>query len=362
MIYVFAPDADGCLFHHAYRKSLVPDVVAHNSELLDFVAQQAVGSSQFLVLVGSNRQSPEIDVACRKKTKTASVFIAIEAVSGHLKATLNKFLLADIFFDRPDGDSFQYGTDSSYKCVNRFYIDNTKLILLYAQMHHIANLNPREKIIYDFYDDRGLMPDSKKEILEHLDEFFTRYPEMIPINVSLRLNHYGNSRIITPIKQIEGAGIIDANYRRTVKSMYEMTTQATPVIKDGLIYSALHVNPALLSCRGSSETSPASELDFSSFSDGELETIDLDGVVIQAKEASQPIIDQERSSSLHGTVGSFDRDEDLISVDLGDKSPRLATNAVAVPNKSRWCCFRLFGNPSPATPLIQETESQPRNV
>ena len=43
MIYVFAPDADGCLFHQAYRKSIIQDVVAHNHELLNFVAQQVGG-------------------------------------------------------------------------------------------------------------------------------------------------------------------------------------------------------------------------------------------------------------------------------------------------------------------------------
>ena len=364
MIYVFAPDADGCLFHQAYRKSIIQDVVAHNHELLNFVAQQAIGFSQFVVLVGSNRQSQEIDEMCRKTTRTESVFSAISAVSAHLEATLDTFLLADIFFDRADGKSFESTIDPSYKAANFFYIDHTKLILLYAQMHHIANLNPREKIIFDFYDDRGLMPDAGKEILEHLDDFFSCYPDMIPFNVSLRLNHYGRSQIVTHLKQIDGTGIVDENYRNTVKSMYQMTIQAATPTKNGLIYSACHVRPALLACRRAlmREEDPtlerklSPELHSNSSSNEEFETIDLEiPVTIQSREATQ-LNGQERSSSLRGMVGSSESDVNFISVDLGDKSSRADADAVAASKKTTCCCFRLFSNSR--SPSTEETKGR----
>ncbi len=46
--------------------------------------------------------------------------------------------------------------DKNYKGGHSDWLfDETKATIIYAQMHKIANENPNEEIVFDFYDDRG---------------------------------------------------------------------------------------------------------------------------------------------------------------------------------------------------------------
>ncbi|MCH9756358.1 MAG: hypothetical protein K0U37_04095 [Gammaproteobacteria bacterium] len=70
-------------------------------------------------------------------------------------------------------------------------------------------------ILFDFYDDHGLGAwDIPKDILEDLQTYFTQHPELLPSNLTLRLNHYEGKQV-TPFPIIQGKGFIDANYEKT---------------------------------------------------------------------------------------------------------------------------------------------------
>jgi hypothetical protein len=149
----------------------------------------------------------------------------VKQVSDYLGSTLDPFLLADIYGALPSGESYAHAIDKDYKGSHSDWLfDETKATIIYAQMHKSALENPNEEIIFDFYDDRGFGMRAPKDILEELHEFFSKNPELIPPNVTLRLNHYAGDKVrsMEPIKGKKD-NIIDANYRKTVLDMAEVT-------------------------------------------------------------------------------------------------------------------------------------------
>lgn len=110
---------------------------------------------------------------------------------------MDKFLLADVYGEETDcksswedrtpladGTSFTRALDREYKGQHGDVLsDLYKLTIIYAQMHKVANENPGERIIFDFYDDQ-------EDILIELQSFFEIYNDLIPIGMTLRLNQY----------------------------------------------------------------------------------------------------------------------------------------------------------------------------
>lgn len=239
-------DFDGCLFHRNYVYSDNKDVIASNKIFLDTIKEENRNFTKAIALIGSNRQSLNIDMA--NSLGKGSCFPAIKKVTDHLGCTFDPFLLADIYGNLPSGTSYDRAMhlfDHTYSGDHSDWIfDDTKASLIYAQMHKVALENPTEEIIFDFYDDRGFGARAPKDILEDLREFFSKNPELIPPNVTLRLNHYagGNVSKMEPLKG-KTSNIIDANYQQTVKDMAEITKQKD-TDNDGIttpIFVAHHV-------------------------------------------------------------------------------------------------------------------------
>jgi hypothetical protein len=217
-IRVLSFDFDGCLFHRDYNHSEEKDVVRSNRDFLNKIKtdNSTFTFTQVYTFVGSARQSKKIDGGGK-----GSCLPAIEQVSEHLGTTLDTFLLADIFGNLPDGTSFARAKDKDYRENSDWLFDESKVTIMYAPMHKIANKHSDEEIILDFYDDKSNCkhPNPKYgELLERLADFYAYYSHLIPANVTLRLHHYAGQEV-TPITAIEGTGFIDANYRQTVKDL-----------------------------------------------------------------------------------------------------------------------------------------------
>ena len=257
-IHVFSLDFDGCLFNRSYIDSHDKDVLAHNAFLLSTITK--TDTDKRVCFVGSSRQSQKIDAI--NSPKKGSCFPAIEAISKYLHAELDPFLLADIYGDLADGESYrkalialQKGEASYYNTMRssdsklhaNWVFDETKATILYAQMHKIALQYPEEQIVFNFYDDRGMGP--YKNILGHLAIFFSTHRSLVPNNVTLSLNHYNGGPIITTLQTIQGTGFIDKNYRQTVKDMAKQV-QAYGCDGDHIpIQVAQLLQPALLKNR-----------------------------------------------------------------------------------------------------------------
>lgn len=247
-IRVLSFDFDGCLFNRGYVNSEDKDVVKSNEAFLEAIKQENQEYTTVYSLVGSNRQSYNVDMA--NAWGKGSCFPAIKTISDHLGTQLDTFLLADIFGNLPAGTSYNRATSAQKHEVEHsdWMFDETKTTLIYAQIHKIANQHPNEPIVLDFYDDRGNGARAEHDILEQLRDFYTKHHHLIPANVTLRLNHYAGAAV-TMMNEIKGTGFIDANYQQTVK---DLSQQATTDYNDGHrapIHVALHAKPEELQNR-----------------------------------------------------------------------------------------------------------------
>lgn len=238
-IRVLSLDFDGCLFNPSYCKSLSKNVIRANHRFLKSLKQDNHLYSESTVFIGSNRQSKATDNINLKNR--GSCFPAMDDIKDYIEATFDTFLLADLYGNLPDGTSFHRATDKHYKGAHAHWVfDESKVTVLYAQMHRMAQEQPHESIIFDFFDDRD------QDILDWLATFYSAHPELIPSNLTLRLNHYMGQEC-TLISHIQGTGFIDGNYRQTVKDMatQAQAAQASTSNTDE-INAALKVQPHLL--------------------------------------------------------------------------------------------------------------------
>ncbi len=219
-------DADNCLFHMGYepswdeiRSGNCQQVLTKNQTLLNTLKTQNSNFKETIVLVGSLRQSAHIDRMNADDGQTELFFLAIQKVANYLEATLDKFLTADIYASVKPGTSFDHAINAPLERQNPCVEDSSKLSLLYAQIHKLANQHPNESILFEFYDDHGCgVWDIEEDVLEKLQAYFTQYPEMLPSNVTLRLNHY-EGEAVTPYQDIQGTGLIDKNYQETTRAI-----------------------------------------------------------------------------------------------------------------------------------------------
>lgn len=248
---VLSFDLDNCVFHRGYYQNVIRspmDVININRVLFDSIKADSKNYSELIVMLGSARQSEYDDRYNSKQNKTESGFTALQKISDYLNARLDPFLLADVYGNTPDGTSFNNAINPSYEGIHaNWTADDSKITILYAQIHKIALLYPEEKIVFDFYDDRGRVSWIKLDVLEHIETYFTRYPSMLPTNVTLRLHHYEDG-LLNSYEPIEGTGLINKNYRQVVKDMTRLAKQTAPAAKDldFISQSVFHVTPEQL--------------------------------------------------------------------------------------------------------------------
>lgn len=209
---IISLDADGCLFNADYHRSESKDVVDANPLLLADISRlirRDRSGTPPVFMVGSNRQSREIDEHMQK-IHGGSARLAIPeiaryvALREHKKIIFDPVLLADI--KDQDRDVFNAT------------IEQSKLLLLYMQMHRAAARNPHKRKAFHFYDDDD-------GILKQLKIFFEKHPDLIPNNLTLHLHHYGKQKRSasfdnTKIAAIKGTGPIDRYYKNSILELH----------------------------------------------------------------------------------------------------------------------------------------------
>ncbi|MCW5583651.1 MAG: hypothetical protein KIT56_07205, partial [Gammaproteobacteria bacterium] len=233
-------DFDNCVFHPKYikrieqydnknnKESLAP-LIEENQNLIEKVAGNAQ-AEQVILMVGSNRQSFLCDYGNSERNRTPSCFFAINQLRRvftekipYASVKVDDYLLSDTYGRNPAGENFSraleyyHNISSDYEFSDCVF-DDSKLTILYAQMHKIASENPAASIVYNFYDDR-YNPTNKlskdPDILNKLAKFFNENQDLIPNNIQLCLYHYAGENITT-IDTIQGLGAIDYNYQENV--------------------------------------------------------------------------------------------------------------------------------------------------
>ncbi|KTD59907.1 hypothetical protein [Legionella shakespearei] len=236
---VYSFDFDGCLAHVGFLSAQQKDILAANRDLLESLK---ASPNPKIAFVGSNRQSAPDDSTNSHADERGSCFPAISAISQELNAVLDGFLLSDLYNDLPDGTSFRMALEhiapnkkdynptdiKLVKGLPNWIHDESKLTLLYAQIHKIASEHPNDTINFNFFDDR-------EDLLDNLHAYFSKYPELIPGNVTLKLKQYRGpvDKFDKPIEpqvkeypSIQGSRTTyDADYRQTVKDMAAVTIE-----------------------------------------------------------------------------------------------------------------------------------------
>jgi hypothetical protein len=205
-------------------------VIESNQAFFDELKRVNADYSKTTLFIGSNRQSRMTDIGnyyagdgYTTYTK-GSAFNAIKKIRDYLNdesdsVVFDPLLLADVYGDLEAGVAFEsvFSPIVDEMSQANWVFDETKLSLVYAQMHKLAAENPNEAIEFAFYDDRV-------DILGSLETYFKQNPRSIPSNVTLSLNHYDGAKAEV-LFNLKGEGTIDEDYRKTVLKMEEETRQ-----------------------------------------------------------------------------------------------------------------------------------------
>jgi hypothetical protein len=247
-------DFDGSLFNRFYFTSAenkntnlteTERFNLANLHLFKWVANQIqlAKYSDVVILSGSARQSQSTELFNAYPEygpdrglsfpKLRSMCAAISSLSG-FNCTLDTSLLADFYNDKPAGESYQAAMkDRSEVNHSQYAFDDTKISLIYAQIHKAASENPNVNIVFNFFDDRA---GGYNGILATLRMFFSENADLLPHNVSLHLHKYDGEELVTAWTRhgerfygyqeelsnpnpIQGKGPIDYNYRETLKAI-----------------------------------------------------------------------------------------------------------------------------------------------
>ncbi len=220
-------DFDGCIFNVNYVQNPEHDkrVITSNNDLITAITNKitAQAFTKAILLVGSNRQDKTIDDLNAYSHNKGSAFPALRKLheeftlrlSDHdATCEIDEYLLADSYGRMQPGETFRACIENNEHFIHqRWFFDDQKLSLLYAQMHKISSENPHADITFDFYDDRH-------DIHDALSIFLNEHPNYIPKNISLNLNHYDGEHI-THRDSIQGTGIIDYNYHANLFKMLQ---------------------------------------------------------------------------------------------------------------------------------------------
>ena len=208
-----------------------------NQKLLNEINAETKNGTEVIVMVGSNRQSVESENSATplRNKWCAPVLNAVITSIKEPTIRFDGFLLGDVYrkdqTQESEFDRIQKFASDRTKTIEKndpVPVDKTKLSILYAQMHKIASENPEATIVFDFYDD-------KTEILDSLNTFLTKNPDLIPKNVTLQLHRYvsfddkTNEKLeehcedtTYETKKIQGEGPIDAFYIENTKRLTDI--------------------------------------------------------------------------------------------------------------------------------------------
>lgn len=229
----FAVDFDGTASTERFINDRESGIVAGNPVLFNFIHR--IGGKRGRLYIGTNRQSVQDDSINAGRNKTGSAYPQYTVIAKSLGMKLDKFLLPDIYNNLKTGKSFKQalsllkkGTQDYDKDKLAVHLspdwlhDESKLTILYPQIHRFAKKHPKGPNHFYFLDDR-------EDIVKGLYLYFKKYPQLLPKNTSLILGHFKGETADPAIELYEpiiGDGPIDFNYKQTVKNIASACIQS----------------------------------------------------------------------------------------------------------------------------------------
>ena len=140
---------DNCLAPSFKDGEVKSFYILHENELLfDHIRSEKMEDSCGVTFIGSSRQSFNMDRNLSEEERNGSCFEQYNKVTEYLGNELIRLLMADIDNGLSAGTSFFRAIDNENilehgDCVP----EETKVSLLYLQMHHLSNIHPKEGAI-----------------------------------------------------------------------------------------------------------------------------------------------------------------------------------------------------------------------
>lgn len=242
-VVVYSLDADNCFLPNFGVYDAYSSMFKHNADFVcNLLDRKKKNNENTIFMIGSARQGGLRELAAMSQVVgyisyfSESYFVAMKQFVAEINQQLpeknhiflDKFLLDDIFYQRPFGQSFEAACDSYGKKWNDLIgnaLDSHEMIsvkmlrqlieekkqfqknvaeelksshsdllceypgkftLLYQQVHYIASrFLDHVNIEFHFYDD-------SMDILSTLVAIFRAHPDLLPNNMTLYLHHYVN--------------------------------------------------------------------------------------------------------------------------------------------------------------------------
>ncbi|MGQ3892297.1 hypothetical protein [Legionella sp. CNM-4043-24] len=243
---------NGCLLTQSSKSNIIRD----NKELLDGIRKASTRYQSTTLFIGSYCQSIRDDRAHSRDY--GSIYPFFLQLAEHLGAKADRFLLASLYNNLSDEEIFDTALrrlnenhpgydDSKLKGTPVFdwLYDDSKLSILYAQIHKFASEHPEDTLHFSFYD-------HNVTVLEGLQTFFHSYPYLLPGSLTLQLVHYQGAvdetgkkiiPLITAYEPLTGTGTINREYHLAIKEMAGDCIVSSPYQHQGLISSGTTGKP-----------------------------------------------------------------------------------------------------------------------
>ncbi|MCA0403653.1 MAG: hypothetical protein LCH30_07610, partial [Proteobacteria bacterium] len=130
--------------------------------------------------------------------------------------------------EQKDYETQKYKMAMTNHTIKNWLFDESKLSILYYQIHHFSSQHIAANKKFYFYDDT-------LELLTNLHEFFKKHPNFLPKGLTLHLESYPTveGKLFEPIY---GTGKIDENYRKTILSLMEKALQSESYQKEAPLH------------------------------------------------------------------------------------------------------------------------------
>ena len=232
------------------RKAVLDSFVKSSQDLISRIQIDNVPHDKVTLMVGSARQDILVDADCQSHHRP-SCFPFFVKLAEHGGYSLDRWLTGDIYasdkitpreFDVALKLENEAGKKLSEQTAILKYPKPTilehrhevesKITILYAQMHRQSQLNPNKDIVFHFVDDRI-------DILDALRDAFSDNPSLIPQNVTLVLHQYGtpfnesDQSLAAEYKkytEIKGRGLPDPQYADTVLETLQSYPTDLPIL------------------------------------------------------------------------------------------------------------------------------------
>lgn len=205
-------------------------LLARNPDLVQSILSRKAEYDALVFMVGSQRQCAVYDKLGQETNGTGSIFAdilmlkrAFRRILPDKTVSVNKLTVTDAHYRREPGDTFRRALKRAVP-HHTHICDFSKLSIIYGAVHH-AVVKCKKKygeveLTANFYDDLKHAHNIAADILNALISVFTRYPQLLPYNTTLKLHHYDGK--LHETVTIAGKGPVDYRFTENIRLMAAM--------------------------------------------------------------------------------------------------------------------------------------------